>query len=329
MRKKGSIPLLHARTLLRGLLIAALALTVSATTGTAAQAAPSKSDIQKRIDKASDQLEDIVESYNKIKEDLKETKAAEKALAASLQPARDQLVTASAQMATLAASTYKSGQLDTINVVLDGPGSLMDRLGSIDQLSRTRQRDITNFTATTEQYAQKQAALHTTQQKQAAQARELAARKKKIQGDLKKLYAMRTAANGSATEKSTGYTGTIPSIAGSAGVAVRFAYHVVAQGIMYKWGADGPDGYDCSGLTMAAWRAAGKSLPHNAAAQWGKVSHISRSQLQPGDLVFYRNLGHVGMYVGGGQIIDASRAGQPVKKRSMDVSPPYGYGRVN
>jgi cell wall-associated NlpC family hydrolase len=327
MRKKGSIPLSHARTLLRGLLVAALALTVSATTGTAVQAAPSKSDIQKKIDKASDQLEDIVESYNKIREDLKETKAAEKALAASLQPARDQLASATAQMATLATSTYKSGQLDTINVVLDGPGSLMDRLGSIEQLSRTRQRDITNFTATTQQYAQKQAALHTTRQKQAAQARELNARKKKIQGDLKKLYAMRTAANGSATEKGSKYSGNIPSIAGSAGVAVKFAYNAI--GVMYKWGADGPNGYDCSGLTSAAWRAAGKSLPHNAAAQWGKVSHISRSQLQPGDLVFYRSLGHVGMYVGGGQIIDASRAGQPVKKRSIDISPPYGYGRVN
>ena len=77
-----------------------------------------------------------------------------------------------------------------------------------------------------------------------------------------------------------------------------------------------------------AWRAAGRSLPHNAAAQWGVVTHISRSALQPGDLVFYRNLKHVGIYVGGGQIIDASRAGQPIKKRSIDISPPYGYGRV-
>jgi cell wall-associated NlpC family hydrolase len=316
----------NARTTLRGLLVAALAITVTVTSSTAAHAAPSNSDIQKKIDKASNQLEDIVESYNKIKLDLKKTQAAEKTLAASLAPAREQLALASAQMGSIAVSTYKNGQLRTVNVVLDGPGTLMDRLGMLDQLSRTRQRDITNYTATTEQYTQKQAVLHSTRTRQAAQARELAARKKKIQGDLKKLYAMRTQANGSPTEKGSRYTGNVPSIAGSAGVAVRFAYNAI--GVMYSWGADGPNGYDCSGLTSAAWRKAGKSLPHNAAAQWGVVSHISRSQLQAGDLVFYRNLGHVGMYVGGGQIIDASRAGQPVKKRSIDISPPYGYGRV-
>jgi cell wall-associated NlpC family hydrolase len=316
----------NARTTLRGLLVAALAITVTVTSSTAAHAAPSKTDIQKRIDKASDQLEDIVESYNKIKIDLEKTKAAEKTLAASLAPAREQLALASAQMGTIAVSTYKSGQLSAVNVVLDGPGTLMDRLGILDQLSRTRQRDITNYTATTEQYAQKQAVLHTTQAKQVAQARELAARKKKIQNDLKKLYAMRKAAYGSATEKGSKYSGTIPSIAGSAGVAVTYAYNAIGK--MYHYGSDGPNTYDCSGLTSAAWRKAGKSLPHNAAAQWGVVSHISRSQLQPGDLVFYRSLGHVGMYVGSGFIIDASRAGQPVKKRSIDVSPPYGYGRV-
>jgi cell wall-associated NlpC family hydrolase len=313
--------------MLRGLLVVTLAAAVTATTATAAPAAPSRSDLQKKIDKASNQLEDVVESYNKIREDLKATKAAEKALAASLPPARAQLALASAQLGSLANSSYKSGQLDAVNVVLDGPGTLMDRLGSIDQLTRSRQRDVTNFRATTENYASNQAALKATQERQTAQAREIAARKKKIEGDLKKLYAMRKAANGSATEPGSSYTGSIPSIAGTAGVAVTYAYK--ALGKMYAPGADGPNTYDCSGLTSAAWRAAGKTLPHNAAAQWGKVSHISRSQLKPGDLVFYRSLGHVGLYVGGGQIIDASRPGQPVKKRTIDIMTPYGFGRVN
>ena len=78
---------------------------------------------------------------------------------------------------------------------------------------------------------------------------------------------------------------------------------------MYEYGSGGPNTYDCSGLTSAAWAKAGKSLPHNAAAQYSATTRISRSELQPGDLVFYRSLGHVGIYVGGGQIIDASRAG--------------------
>jgi cell wall-associated NlpC family hydrolase len=307
--------------------VAALALAITATSGTAAQAEPSKSELTKKIDKASDQLEDVVESYNKMRLSLKKTKADEKKLAASLAPAKAALEAAGTQMDSMAASAYMTGHVGTMNVVLEGADNLMDRMSILEQLSRSRGRDIAEYRATTENFADRQAALKATQVKQTAEVKELAARKKKIEGDLKELYAMRTAAFGSPTEKGTKYTGNIPSIAGSAGKAVTFAYNAI--GVMYDFGADGPNGYDCSGLTSAAWRAAGKSLPHNAAAQYSATTRISRSQLQPGDLVFYRNNAHVGMYVGGGQIIDASRAGQPVKKRTIDIMTPNGYGRVS
>jgi peptidoglycan DL-endopeptidase CwlO len=318
----------HARTKtgLRTLVVAILAIAVSGTGATVAHAEPSTGDITKKIDKASDQLEDVVESYNEMRLNLAKTKAAEKKLAASLGPAKAALKVATVQVGTIAKTAYKQGQIGTMNVVLQGPGSLLDRMSVLDQMSRTRQRQIDSYTATTRNYADRQAALKLTQTKQTAEVAELAKRKKKIEADLKKLYAMRTAAFGSATETGSRYTGSIPSIAGSAGKAVTFAYNAI--GVMYAYGADGPNGYDCSGLTSAAWRKAGKSLPHNAAAQYRATSRISRADLKPGDLVFYRSLGHVGLYVGGGQIIDASRAGQPVKKRDMDVMPPYGYGRV-
>ncbi len=308
-------------------MVAALALAITATSGTAAHAEPSKSELTKKIDKASDQLEDVVESYNKMRLSLKKTKADEKKLAASLAPAKAALEAAGTQMDSMAASAYMTGHVGTMNVVLEGADNLMDRMSILEQLSRSRGRDIAEYRATTENFADRQAALKATQVKQTAEVKELAARKKKIEGDLKELYAMRTAAFGSPTEKGTKYTGNIPSIAGSAGKAVTFAYNAI--GVMYDFGADGPNGYDCSGLTSAAWRAAGKSLPHNAAAQYSATTRISRSQLQPGDLVFYRNNAHVGMYVGGGQIIDASRAGQPVKKRTIDIMTPNGYGRVS
>lgn len=62
--------------------------------------------------------------------------------------------------------------------------------------------------------------------------------------------------------------------------------------------------------------------------QWGVVSHISRSELRPGDLVFYNSLGHVSIYVGGGQVIHAPTFGRNVEKRNVDLMKPYGYGRV-
>jgi cell wall-associated NlpC family hydrolase len=306
--------------------VAVLAVAIAGSTATAAHAAPSSSEIQKKIDKASDALEDITESYNKMNISLKKTIADEKALADSLVPARAALKVASAQVGTIAASAYMSGQVGTMNVLFDGPDGLMDRMSILEQMSRSRQRDISTYTATTQNYADRQAALKATQAKQAATAKQLAEGKKKIESDLKKLYAMRTAAFGKATETGSSYSGTIPSVAGSAGVAVRYAFNAIGK--PYVYGADGPGSYDCSGLTSAAWSAAGKSLPHNAAAQYSATARISKSQLKPGDLVFYRGLGHVGMYVGGGMIIDASRAGQPVKHRSMNIMTPYGYGRV-
>ena len=307
-------------------MVAALAIAITGSIATAAHAEPSTSELTKKIDKASDQLEDVVESYNKMNLSLKKTKADEKKLAASLGPAKAALVAAGAQMDAIAQSAYMTGNVGTMNVLLEGSDNLMDRMGFLEQISRSRSRDIAEYRATTENYTERQAALKATQVKQEAEAKELAGRKKKIEGDLKKLYAMRTAAYGTATEKGTKYTGTIPSIAGSAGKAVTFAYN--ALGLMYEYGADGPNTYDCSGLTSAAWRAGGKSLPHNAAEQYSATTRISRSDLKPGDLVFYRSNGHVAIYVGGGQIIDASRAGQPVKKRTIDIMTPNGYGRV-
>jgi cell wall-associated NlpC family hydrolase len=306
--------------------VAALAIAISGSTATAAHAEPSKAELTKKIDKASDQLEDVIESYNKMKLSLKKTKDDEKKLAASLGPAKAALETAGVQMSAIASSAYKTGHVGTMNVMLEGADNLMDRMSILEQISRSRGRDIAEYTATTENYTERQAALKTTQDKQTAEIKELSNRKKKIEADLDDLYDLRTAAYGSATESGSKYTGKIPSIAGSAGEAVTFAYNAI--GVMYQYGADGPDGYDCSGLTSAAWRAAGKSLPHNADAQYNATARISRSQLKAGDLVFYRSNGHVALYVGDGQIIDASRAGQPVKKRTINIMTPNGYGRV-
>jgi cell wall-associated NlpC family hydrolase len=316
----------HARTRLRALVVAVLAVAISGGTMTVAHAAPSTDEIKKKIDKASDDLEDVTEAYNAMRISLKKTIDDEKKLAASIAPAKKAYEAATIQVGVIAASAYKSGQVSTMNVILEGPGNLVDRMSVVEQLSRSRQREINAYLETTKNYRDRLAALKATQAKQDAEAKELAKRKKKIEGDLKKLYEMRTAAFGSPTEKGSKYTGTVPNVSGDAGAVVRFAFNQVGK--MYGYGDDGPNTYDCSGLTSAAWRQAGESLPHNAAAQYRATARISRGELKPGDLVFYRSLGHVGLYVGGGKIIDASRAGQPVKHRDMDIMPPYGYGRV-
>src|SRR5262249_42861790 len=85
---------------------------------------------------------------------------------------------------------------------------------------------------------------------------------------------------------------------GRAEVAVQFAY--AQLGKPYEWGASGPSSYDCSGLTMASWGAAGVSLPHSSASQYYSGPHVSSSDLEPGDLVFFGSpIHHVGLYIGG------------------------------
>jgi len=83
------------------------------------------------------------------------------------------------------------------------------------------------------------------------------------------------------------------------------------------YGAAGPGSFDCSGLVMYAYAQAGVSLPHYAAAQYDQGRHVGRGELQPGDLVFFDGLGHVGIYAGNGQFIHAPHSGTVVQYASM------------
>jgi peptidoglycan DL-endopeptidase CwlO len=98
---------------------------------------------------------------------------------------------------------------------------------------------------------------------------------------------------------------------GVVGVAMRYL------GVPYVWGGASPSGFDCSGLVMYAYAQMGVSLPHYTGAQWNVGVPVSRDDLQPGDLVFFDGLGHVGIYIGGGQFIHAPHTGDVVKISSM------------
>ena len=112
-----------------------------------------------------------------------------------------------------------------------------------------------------------------------------------------------------------------PAPAGGAGRAIAFARSQI--GDPYVWGAAGPSSWDCSGLTMGAWRAGGISLPHYSVAQYTQSTPISQGSLRPGDLVFWgsssspSSIYHVALYVGNGMIIQAPRTGRDVEEVSM------------
>ncbi len=107
-----------------------------------------------------------------------------------------------------------------------------------------------------------------------------------------------------------------PPVKGGAGTAVSTAAAQVGK--PYEWAAAGPDSFDCSGLTMYAWGKAGVSLPHSSRAQYSSLPHVSRKELRPGDLVFFGSpIHHVGIYEGGGVMINAPETGENVRRDSI------------
>ena len=105
------------------------------------------------------------------------------------------------------------------------------------------------------------------------------------------------------------YTGPA---SGRASIAVQEAYRQLGK--PYRWGAEGPDSFDCSGLSKWAWAKAGVDLPHYSRAQYNEGRRVSRAELRPGDLVFFGNpIHHLGIYIGNGQMIHAPQTGDVVK----------------
>ncbi len=121
--------------------------------------------------------------------------------------------------------------------------------------------------------------------------------------------------------------GTVPPVSGRAGVAVAAAYSVL--GTPYHFAGETPFvAFDCSGLTKWAWGRAGVSLPHQSGAQYASTPHVPKDQVQPGDLIFYKSpIGHVAIYIGGGQMIHAPATGDVVKISVVNWAKVVGVGR--
>jgi cell wall-associated NlpC family hydrolase len=111
-------------------------------------------------------------------------------------------------------------------------------------------------------------------------------------------------------------TAVAPATTAAAQTAVNTA--MAQLGKPYGWGATGPNSFDCSGLTSFSYRAAGITLPRTTGAQANVGAPVARGNVQPGDLVFFYNGGHVGIYVGNNQVVHAPTAGDVVKVTNMN-----------
>ena len=163
-------------------------------------------------------------------------------------------------------------------------------------------------------------ALSQRQYEQATTLAELTAQVERDLGELRRMRSRTVAAQNLAAAPPR------PLVAGAAGAAVAYAYAQIGK--PYLYGGAGPAAFDCSGLTSAAWAAAGVTLPHNAARQYSSMRHLTRADLAPGDLVFYySDVHHVAIYIGNGMVIHAPQTGDSVRAAGMDMAPIHGYGR--
>ena len=145
----------------------------------------------------------------------------------------------------------------------------------------------------------------------AAAARAAQARVEQVQAQQTQVFQQ--TAVGATAETPEGATVVPPSgHQGVVGVALSYL------GTPYVWAGASPGGFDCSGLVMYAYSQVGISLPHSSYAMWGDGTPVPRDQLEPGDLVFFDGLGHVGLYIGGGQFVHAPQTGDVVKVSNLD-----------
>jgi cell wall-associated NlpC family hydrolase len=324
-----------------GLMVAGSTL-MAAARSPAAAAPSSATELQQRLEGLNRQADQQVEDYLQAKLAVERTRKSIRILQGQLDDVRGQLTAARASIAARAAVAYVQGPAtDVASLLAAGdPTDALERAQLLDLLA-TRDAEQVLAARAIERSAQDRANdLAAVERKQAAILDQMAERKAEIEQlvaqteqTLAQLRAAQrrraAAANRPTTAPSADRSIPTPppkAVSGNVGAVIRYAY--AQLGKPYQWGATGPGSFDCSGLTLMAWAQAGVSLPHSSRAQIGIGRQVTRSELQPGDLIFrYSPISHVSLYVGNGQQISATHTGSTVKLQSAFQGEIVGFSR--
>jgi peptidoglycan DL-endopeptidase CwlO len=300
-------------------------------------AAPTRADLQSQLRQLNGQADRAVEDFLEAQLALKQTRASLSGLQRQLDAAKTQLQTLRDAVSAQATDAYKYGPADLALVLNPGDaGDALDRMQTLNLLAERTSDQFSDLRVAEQAYQIELARLSAVEREREARVKRLAAKKDQVDrlvARTKDLLAQlrQSAGAGAVDGVDPGMpVGSLPPppSGGGAAAAVRYAYAQVGK--PYVYGADGPNAFDCSGLTMMAWRQAGIALPHSAAGQYGIGRHVSRSELQPGDLIFrYSPISHVAMYIGNGLQIAATHTGSTVKVQSAFYGPIVGYSRPN
>jgi cell wall-associated NlpC family hydrolase len=313
-------------------LVLAVAIGTVLAHGSAGYAAPSPApgDIEAQINQTWDTLEPLIEKYNGVHGQYVAMQGKVDALKAQIAPLQIQVDLAMARVGAISAQAYMFGPGSKLNALLLGsdPASFVGQLTMLDSMARHEAATVAEVAKLRDQYDQQKkpldAALATLQQ----QNDTLNSQRATIEAKIKQLDSLRLAAYGNGQGTGSLRPVTCPQVyTGDAGSrAAQFACQQIGK--KYVWAAEGPNSYDCSGLTLAAWRSVGVHLPHNALEQKYATTRVSAANLKPGDLVFYYgDVHHVVIYVGNGWTVTAPTYGIPVKMQQLDMARWNSAGR--
>jgi cell wall-associated NlpC family hydrolase len=326
---------------MRGALTASAIIAMVSTSPAPAIAQPpanTDSDALKKFKDLSAEAEKVNEDLLKARDDKNARQAEMDKAAADLAAASTTKEQASAkqnefrgQVEELSAASFRGARFNKLSALLTGtsPDDFLDRSTALNVLATDNNKALTEMSnaVTTADDSAKKAA---DAQRRATEARDAAAkltseiekRAKELETQIKQVKASADRLSAAEKQKLAGPVdnGVYIGPPGSAGTAMNAALSM--RGQPYVWGGAAPGGFDCSGLTSWAYKQAGVTLPRSSRAQYGVGRSVSKSELIPGDLLFYggsaSSIHHVAMYIGNNMIVHASTTGTPVKTAPLE-----------
>jgi peptidoglycan DL-endopeptidase CwlO len=326
----GTHPVVRSPFIRRGAYIAAALFTAAGLVITAGAAGaapkPTVSQVQAKLNKLTAQENWLVQRYDQVSQDL--SSARQRLSLVNREVARDQIQFHAMQGAIgqIASTAYENGSMTSALSVLtsSNPQTLLAQSAFLTHLSTARQQQLEQFVQVAGQLSGAKQSVQRTETAVAGLKQRLGAQR----AGLTKLIAKQKGILATLTvQQQAPLIGGGGAIGGNdpvptnsqAGKAVAFAY--AQLGCPYVFGGTGPcgSGFDCSGLTEQAWASAGVSIPRTSEEQ-AVLPSVPTSALQPGDILEFAGDSHVGIYVGGGMLIDAPQPGMTVEKVSLSSS---------
>ncbi|MFI6105135.1 NlpC/P60 family protein [Streptomyces sp. NPDC093595] len=300
---------------------------------------PSKSEVKAKVDKLHHEAEEATEQYNLAEEQREKLQKEIGALQDKVARGQEELNTLRDSIGSVASAQYRSGGMDpSLQLFLSSdPDSYLDKASVVDQLS-TKQAEVLETIQSKQRTLAQERAEATAKLADLEDVRKtLGEKKKAFQGKLAEaqkllntLTAEERAKMQEEEQRASRAAGDRVDLGNEVPASQRGAAALAAAdtqvGKPYVSGAEGPNSYDCSGLTQWAYRQAGVSLTRTTYTQQNDGVKIGRSQLKPGDLVFFNGLSHVGLYAGNNTVLHAPKPGAYVRYESMDWLGTFQFG---